>query len=272
MGYQVAESRLEPVKTRSATRIKSLQIKGLNASFKNRLSLTAATGVRYSASMPKFAPAFFAAALVLAGQAQAAPEGSGDTMERLLADKGLMSQIGQVGQSMRSKASELVVNAMGFLGVPYRRGGNNAETGFDCSGFVRAIYEQSVGLLLPRRAEQQAAATQRIDKSDLQPGDLVFFNTLRRTFSHVGIYVGEGRFIHSPKPGAEVRVENMGVSYWASRFDGARRVTATAADPAAVQAAPAQQPAAPSLTPPSLPAPAASPAATATPPAAELRS
>ncbi len=200
------------------------------------MSLTGAAGVRYSAFMPKFAPAFFAAALLIAGQVQAAPEGSGDTMEKLLADKGLMSQIGQVGQNMRNKASELVVNAMGFLGVPYRRGGNNAETGFDCSGFVRAIYEQSVGLLLPRRAEQQAAATQRIEKSDLQPGDLVFFNTLRRTFSHVGIYVGEGRFIHSPKPGAEVRVENMGVSYWASRFDGARRVT-----PAAASAAPVSE-------------------------------
>jgi hypothetical protein len=111
------------------------------------------------------------------------------------------------------------------LGVPYKRGGNTAETGFDCSGFVRAIYEQSVGLLLPRRAEQQAAATQRIDKNDLQPGDLVFFNTMRRAFSHVGIYVGDGKFIHSPKPGAEVRVESMGVSYWQRRFDGARRVT-----------------------------------------------
>ena len=89
---------------------------------------------------------------------------------------------------------------------------------------MRAIYEQSVGLLLPRRAEQQAAAPQRIEKNDLQPGDLVFFNTMRRAFSHVGIYVGDGKFIHSPKPGAEVRVESMGVSYWQRRFDGARRV------------------------------------------------
>jgi cell wall-associated NlpC family hydrolase len=89
------------------------------------------------------------------------------------------------------------------------------------------MYEQTIGLVLPRRADQQAAATQSIDKADLKPGDLVFFNTLRRTFSHVGIYVGEGRFIHSPKPGAEVRVESMKIDYWASRFDGARRVQAT---------------------------------------------
>ena len=165
-----------------------------------------------------------ASALLLAASAHAAPGNSGDDMDKLIADKGFLTQIDQVRQSVTLKASELVVNAMGFLGVPYKRGGNNAETGFDCSGFVRAIYQQSVGHLLPRRAEEQAAATQRIEKNELQPGDLVFFNTLRRTFSHVGIYVGNNRFIHSPKPGAEVRVENMGVSYWQTRFNGARRV------------------------------------------------
>jgi len=104
------------------------------------------------------------------------------------------------------------------------------ETGFDCSGFVKAMYEQTLGLILPRRAEQQAAATQKIERADLQPGDLVFFNTMRRTFSHVGIYVGDGKFIHSPKPGAEVRVEDMGIAYWSSRFDGARRVSVRQAD------------------------------------------
>ena len=170
--------------------------------------------------------ALIAFAALVASHAHAMPGSSGDEMDKLLADRGLLTQIDQVGKTVRNKASELVVDAMGFLGVPYKRGGNTADTGFDCSGFVRAIYEQSVGLLLPRRAEQQAAATQRIDKTELQPGDLVFFNTLRRAFSHVGIYVGDGKFIHSPKPGAQVRVESMGVSYWASRFDGARRVAA----------------------------------------------
>jgi cell wall-associated NlpC family hydrolase len=158
---------------------------------------------------------------------------AGDDMDKLLADKGLLTQIDQVRQRVTHRASALVVDAMGFLGVPYRRGGNTVETGFDCSGFVRAIYEQSVGLLLPRRAEQQAAATERIDKTELQPGDLVFFNTLRRAFSHVGIYIGDGKFIHSPKPGAEVRVESMSARYWQSRFDGARRVAALqSAEPA----------------------------------------
>ncbi len=173
---------------------------------------------------------------LMANLSHAAPGSSGDEMDKLLADKGLLTQIDQVGRTVRNKASELVVEAMGFLGVPYKRGGNTADTGFDCSGFVRAIYEQSVGLLLPRRAEQQAAATQRIDKTELQPGDLVFFNTLQRAFSHVGIYIGEGKFIHSPKPGAQVRVENMGISYWSSRFDGARRVAAGGSHTAAQQA------------------------------------
>ena len=179
-----------------------------------------------------------------ASSAWATPAEKQDDLGHFIADRGLMSKIGEVGDQVGAKASELVVNAMALLGVPYKRGGSSAETGFDCSGFVRSLYEQTAGLLLPRKAAQQAAATQKIDKKELQPGDLVFFNTMRRAFSHVGIYVGDGKFIHSPKPGAEVRVEDMGVAYWARRFDGARRV---AVDPAATAAAPA------------LPAPAAQP-------------
>ena len=162
-----------------------------------------------------------------ANAARAEPAATADDMDRFLADKGFLTQIAQVRQNVSEKASELVVTALGFLGVPYRRGGNTVETGFDCSGFVRAMYEQTVGLILPRRAEQQAAATQQIERADLMPGDLVFFNTLRRTFSHVGIYVGEGKFIHSPRAGSEVRVEDMEKSYWSKRFDGARRVNAS---------------------------------------------
>lgn len=169
-------------------------------------------------------------ALLFAASAQANPSGASDDMDQFLINEGLLARIDQVRQSVGLKASELVFTAMGFLGVPYRRGGNTAETGFDCSGFVRAMYQQTVGLILPRKAEQQAAATKVIKRADLQPGDLVFFNTLRRAFSHVGIYIGEGKFIHSPKPGAHVRVEDMGVAYWSHRFDGARRVQTAAPD------------------------------------------
>jgi len=154
--------------------------------------------------------------------AQTAP--ASDDLNKFLTDKGLLNRISEAGNHMQNQASDLVVGAMGFLGVPYQRGGNSAERGFDCSGFVKAIYEQTIGLVLPRSAAPQAAATQTIDKSELRPGDLVFFNTMRRAFSHVGIYVGNGKFIHSPKPGAEVRVEDMGLAYWTRSYDGARRV------------------------------------------------
>jgi cell wall-associated NlpC family hydrolase len=164
-----------------------------------------------------------------------------DDLQALLLSKGLLSKIGgqivQTGeqivhvgqsatQSVTARTADLVSTAIGFLGIPYLRGGNSAETGFDCSGFVRAIYKETVGLVLPRSADQQANATQKIDKSELKPGDLVFFNTMKRTFSHVGIYLGEGKFIHSPRSGATVRIEDMRIPYWNVRFDGARRVPA----------------------------------------------
>ncbi|MBC7443948.1 MAG: C40 family peptidase [Polaromonas sp.] len=169
-----------------------------------------------------------ALAAVCSVPVHAAPAGPGDEIDRLLADRGLLTKIDTVRQNVTTKASELVVNAMGFLGVPYKWGGTDADSGFDCSGFVASVYQQSIGLLLPRKAEQQAATTQKIDQTDLQPGDLVFFNTMRRAFSHVGIYIGNGKFIHAPRAGAEVRVESMGGSYWQRRFDGARRVPAAA--------------------------------------------
>ena len=179
------------------------------------------------AAMRMFTPALLLALAALCSTtAYAAPAGSGDELDKLLAERGLLNRMEHVRQSVGQKASELVGNAMGFLGVPYKRGGTDADSGFDCSGFVMSVYHQSIGLLLPRKAEQQAAATQQIAQSELQPGDLVFFNTMRRAFSHVGIYVGNGKFIHAPRTGAEVRVESMGGSYWQNRFDGARRVVA----------------------------------------------
>ncbi|MBA3772316.1 MAG: C40 family peptidase [Ramlibacter sp.] len=167
----------------------------------------------------------FSIAFAVAANVHAMPGAPAeDEMGRFMNDHGLLTRLEQAGVTMTDRASALVITAMGFLGVPYKRGGNTAETGFDCSGFVRAMYEKTIGLILPRRANDQAAATEAIDKKDLRPGDLVFFNTMKRAFSHVGIYVGEGKFIHSPKPGAQVRVEEMGQSYWQRRFDGARRV------------------------------------------------
>ncbi len=176
-----------------------------------------------------------AAALLLACAAaasHAAPEApAADAITGLLIEKGLLpAQAPAMMRSVRDAASDLVGSAMNFIGVRYRRGGNSAESGFDCSGFTRHVFEANVGLVLPRRADQQAtsAGLAKVQRAELQPGDLVFFNTLKRTFSHVGIYVGENRFVHAPKPGGEVRVENMGSSYWARRFTGARRAPAIA--------------------------------------------
>lgn len=146
----------------------------------------------------------------------------------------LGSQIKQARSDVGEKASDLVMNAMGFLGVPYRYGGSSAESGFDCSGLVRTVFEQSVGKVLPRRANEQAQATEKIDRSELKPGDLVFFDTMRRAFSHVGIYVGEGKFIHAPRSGGAVRVEDMRQAYWQTRFNGARRVPLSVAEPSPV--------------------------------------
>lgn len=126
---------------------------------------------------------------------------------------------------VRDTASNLVIASMNFLGVRYTRGGSSVESGFDCSGFTRHIFESSLGLVLPRRADEQAKMSNllTIKRDELKPGDLVFFNTMKRTFSHVGIYVGEGKFIHSPRVGGAVRVEDMREAYWAKRFTGARR-------------------------------------------------
>lgn len=148
----------------------------------------------------------------------------------------VVQQVGQQVSQVSERTGDLISTAIGLLGIPYLRGGNSAETGFDCSGFVRAIYKETIGLVLPRSSDQQANATQKIDKNELKPGDLVFFNTMKRTFSHVGIYLGEGKFIHSPRSGASVRIEDMRMPYWNVRFDGARRVQGDGMDTAKVRA------------------------------------
>ncbi|MEI8303579.1 MAG: NlpC/P60 family protein [Burkholderiales bacterium] len=124
------------------------------------------------------------------------------------------------------RGTELVLRALSLLGVNYKFGGNSPDTGLDCSGLVRHVFREAAGMVLPRRAEEISRAGESIDTTQLQPGDLVFYNTLRRTFSHVGIYIGNGQFVHAPSRGGGVRVEQMSESYWSKRFNGARRVLA----------------------------------------------
>jgi cell wall-associated NlpC family hydrolase len=115
-------------------------------------------------------------------------------------------------------------DALRLVGIRYRSGGNDAETGFDCSGFVGYVFRTALGLMLPRTARDISRTGEPVAKAELEPGDLVFFHTMRHAFSHVGIYLGENRFVHSPRPGEAVRIEDMRERYWAKRYNGARRV------------------------------------------------
>jgi cell wall-associated NlpC family hydrolase len=183
-----------------------------------------------TATWTRWRPYVAAVMLLCAGatSAWAAPNqnalAADDGLGQFLLSQGLVKQIDRLRERTNAVSSQLAINAMGLIGVPYVWGGSQTDEGLDCSGLVQAVYAQASGVLLPRRAAEQAAAATPIADSDLRPGDLVFFNTLRRAFSHVGIYVGEGKFVHAPKPGAAVRIESMNKRYWQHRFEGARRV------------------------------------------------
>ncbi|ARP91303.1 hypothetical protein CAL14_14245 [Bordetella genomosp. 9] len=129
----------------------------------------------------------------------------------------------------------LAGEALNYLGIRYRYGGDSPDTGFDCSGLVGYVAEQSLGLKLPRNAADMSRLGTPIARDDLQVGDLVFFNTMGRRFSHVGIYLGEDRFVHSPSAGGVVRIERMDMAYWSKRYNGARRIDTTLVASARVQ-------------------------------------
>jgi len=123
-----------------------------------------------------------------------------------------------------NKAGEVVVGALNMIGVRYRWGGDTPDSGLDCSGFVRYVFQDTLGMNLPRRAEEMSRVGEKVAVRDLKPGDLVFFNTMRRTFSHVGIYIGDNKFVHSPSTGSTIRVDELDTGYWEKRFTGARRI------------------------------------------------
>ena len=131
-------------------------------------------------------------------------------------------------QSMLSssinKAQGMMAYALSLVGVNYKYGGQSPETGLDCSGFVSHVYQQAAGLILPHNARAISMFGQKIAISELQPGDLVFYNTMRHAYSHVGIYLGENKFVHASVTGRGVEVVDMKENYWVKRFNGARRV------------------------------------------------
>jgi cell wall-associated NlpC family hydrolase len=133
--------------------------------------------------------------------------------------------------SFTDRAAQVAIEALSLVGIRYRYGGNSPDQGLDCSGLVRYVFRQADGTELPRTSSEMSRRGQPVDKQDLQPGDLVFFNTLNRAFSHVGIYLGNNQFVHAPSKGRAVRVEDMDMSYWKTRFNGARRVLDAEAAP-----------------------------------------
>lgn len=120
--------------------------------------------------------------------------------------------------------SEALLQALLALGLDYRYGGNSPVTGFDCSGLVAHIYLEAWNIRLPRNTSAQSKAGTPVSLAELQAGDLVFYDTLKRPYSHVGIYMGDGKFVHAPKTGAQVRIESIKSAYWSQRFNGARRI------------------------------------------------
>jgi cell wall-associated NlpC family hydrolase len=128
--------------------------------------------------------------------------------------------------SSKAVLMSVVEQAVTMIGIPYHWGGNNPDEGLDCSGFVRYVYRKTTGMLLPRQSAQISKKGIAVDEPDLHPGDLVFFDTPRGPATHVGIYMGNHRFIHAPKTGAYIRIESLSSPYWASRYHGARRFVA----------------------------------------------
>jgi cell wall-associated NlpC family hydrolase len=123
-----------------------------------------------------------------------------------------------------SGAQDVAIYALGLIGVDYRFGGNSPDSGLDCSGLVRYVFQEVTGVTLPRTSREMSSIGSKIALGDLKPGDLVFFNTRRFQFSHVGIYLGDSRFIHAPATGGEVEIAKLSESYWQKHFDGARRL------------------------------------------------
>jgi cell wall-associated NlpC family hydrolase len=125
---------------------------------------------------------------------------------------------------LRAQRSEALLQTLMALGLDYRYGGNSPVTGFDCSGLVAHVYLEAWNIRLPRNTSAQSKVGTPVSLAELQAGDLVFYDTLKRPFSHVGIYLGDGKFVHAPKTGAQVRVESVKSAYWSQRYNGARRV------------------------------------------------
>jgi cell wall-associated NlpC family hydrolase len=140
-----------------------------------------------------------------------------------LAD-GARASLADAADRMLQGTREIGLFALSLVGIDYLYGGESPERGLDCSGLIRYVFQHVTGVTLPRTAQELSRIGKDVRAADLEPGDLVFFNTRRFAFSHVGIYLGNNQFVHAPRRGREVEVATLDSGFWQRRFDGARRV------------------------------------------------
>ena len=162
--------------------------------------------------------------VILAGCASSPPKKSASTPRAVVASIQRALVEPRPVETTSARARELALHALSQVGIPYRYGGATPDSGFDCSGLVQYVYSQGAGLTLPRNTQAMSAIGAPVESGELEPADLVFFDTLRRPYSHVGIYLGQYRFIHAPTTGGAVELVDMRDRYWHTRFNGARRL------------------------------------------------
>jgi cell wall-associated NlpC family hydrolase len=168
------------------------------------------------------APLSRAAAVVAVALAVAVPDSA--TAQSAPQQNALARTAKEAASVAWNGAQDVAIYALGLIGVDYRYGGETPESGVDCSGLVRYVFQQVTGVTLPRTSKELSRLGNNVASADLAPGDLVFFNTRRLPFSHVGIYLGDNRFIHAPSTGSEVEISRLSETYWQKHFNGARRL------------------------------------------------
>ena len=187
--------------------------------------------------LPIFHPAPLLAQAVVPADVRFAPVGSAVAANGVVADGAAadrtqddeLSPDVDGAQNVTDLRKALIAMAMKLRDIRYVRGGRDPSTGFDCSGFVRYVFAHAVGMQLPNNSASQFLAGLKVKRADMKPGDLVFFRTHgKRRISHVGIYISNGRFIHSPATGKSVEISSLDSGYWAKRFAGAKRPEAMA--------------------------------------------
>ena len=166
---------------------------------------------------------FFAFIIMLLGACASNPEQNKANQQPIVTGLGADEEL--LPTSLKSAANDVLFQALGLVGTPYKYGGNSPDTGFDCSGLINYVFLNGAGIQLPRTTRELIDIdAPEIKNSQLYPGDLVYFNTLGGRVSHIGIYVGERRFVHAPSSGGTVRMDNIDDAYWQKHYVDAKRV------------------------------------------------